>query len=417
MECVHGLSDPPFPDPVSRGSPRRLPRRRLALWVSSMPIEFKPSPSMSLGVEIELQLIDPRSRDLTPAAPALFDRLGRTPSIKPELFRSMVEIATGVCPDVATVRAELAAALARLRSTGRELGVVVAGGGAHPFAKYRDRIPYPRPRYEGVIEREQWIARRLCIFGLHLHLGMRDGDHAIRMMNALLPYTPHLLALSAASPFWEGADTGLADTRVTVFESLPTAGVPPTFERWSEFEATYDALMRTGSIRSIKDLWWDIRPHPDLGTLELRICDTPQTLGEIAALVAFGQCLAAWIDEGLRAGAVPARPGALWMRQNKWRVARHGLDAEIVVDSGVSALPVRDEIERLLVALEPVACRLGVTEELARVSLILSTGPGYSRQRAVFRRTGSLAAVTDLLISELETDLPMLNFDAAGATA
>jgi carboxylate-amine ligase len=381
-----------------------------------MPLDFTPSPSMSLGVEIELQLIDPISRDLTPAAPALFDRLGTMASIKPELFRSMVEIATGVCPDVAAVREQLGAALATLRSNCRELGVVVAGGGAHPFAKYRDRVPYPRRRYEGVIEREQWIARRLCIFGLHLHLGMRDGDHAIRMMNALLPYAPLLLALSAASPFWEGSDTGLADTRVTVFESLPTAGVPPTFDRWSDFEATYDALMRTASIRSIKDLWWDIRPHPDLGTLEVRICDTPQTLEEIAAVVAFGQCLAAWLEEEGRAGGEPpARPGALWLRQNKWRVARHGLDAEIVIDNGARVAPARAEIERLLIALEPVARHLGVADELARAGLILTTGAGYARQRAAFRRTGSLIAVADLLISELETGLPILTYDAASA--
>jgi carboxylate-amine ligase len=246
---------------------------------------------------------------------------------------------------------------------------------------------------------------------------MRDGHHAIRMMNALLPYAPHLLALSAASPFWEGADTGLADTRVTVFESLPTAGVPPTFERWSDFEETYAALMCTGSIRSIKDLWWDIRPHPDLGTLEIRICDTPQTMSEIAAVVALGQCLAVWLDETQRTGKVAPRPGALWLRQNKWRVARHGLDAEIVVDNGASVAPVRGEIERLLVALEPTACRLGVADELSRAGLILVTGAGYARQRAAFQATGSLTAVADLLVSELETDRPIVMQDAAGATS
>jgi carboxylate-amine ligase len=382
-----------------------------------MPLDFNPSPSMTLGVEIELQLIDPTSRDLTPAAPALFERLGARPSIKPELFRSMVEIATGVCGNVAAVREQLETALATLRSTCRELGVVVAGGGAHPFAKYRDRIPYPRPRYEGVIEREQWIARRLCVFGLHLHLGMRDGDHAIRMMNALLPYSPHLLALSASSPFWEGADTGLADTRVTVFESLPTAGVPPTFERWSDFVETYEALMRTGSIRSIKDLWWDVRPHPDLGTLELRICDTPQTMSEIVAVVALGYCLAAWLDESHRQEAVAPRPAALWLRQNKWRVARHGLEADLVVDNGASVAPLRREVERLLAALEPTARRLGAADELSRAAFILATGPGYARQRAAFRTTGSLTAVADLLVAELETDLPGVAQDAAGATA
>jgi carboxylate-amine ligase len=257
-----------------------------------------------------------------------------------------------------------------------------------------------------VIEREQWIARRLAIFGLHIHLGMRDGDHAMRMMRALLPYTPLLLALTAASPFWEGSDTGLADTRVTVFESMPTAGVPPTFERWADFERAYDGLMRTGSIRSIKDLWWDVRPQPHLGTLELRICDTPHTLSETAAVVAFVQCLAVWLDQRPPIGDPPSTPSSLWLRHNKWRVARHGLDAEIIVDEGRSVSPVRTEIARLLTRLAPIAAGLGADRELAGVARILATGAGYARQRGAFVSSGSLRAVADLLVEELESDLP-----------
>jgi len=362
---------------------------------------------MTLGVEIELQLLDAESRDLTPAAPRVLERLRGVPAIKPEIFQSMLEIATGVCPDVTSIRAELDAALVELRRACRDLGVLVAGGGSHPFARYRDRIPSAGERFEGVLEREQWIARRLAICGLHVHVGMRDGDHAIAMMNAMLRYAPHLLALSAASPFWEGSDTGLADARVTMFESLPTAGVPPTFERWAGFEDAYEALLRTGSIGSIKDLWWDLRPQPDLGTLELRICDTPHTVTEIVGLVALVQCLAAWLDGRHRAGDLPARPPVLWLRENKRRVARHGLEAEVVLADGRSVAPLRAEIEGLLLMLEPVARRLGATAGLAGIERVLELGAGYARQRAAWRRRRSLRDVADLLVEELESDLPM----------
>jgi carboxylate-amine ligase len=371
-----------------------------------MSLVFRASPTLTLGVEIELQLLDAQTRDLTPAAARVFDRVAGVPAIKPEIFQSMVEIATGVCSSVAQIRAELDTALEALRGACREIGVLVAGGGAHPFAHYRDRIPFPAERFEGVLEREQWLARRLAIYGLHIHLGMRDGDHAIAMMNEMLRYAPHLLALSAASPYWEGSDTGLADARVTVFESLPTAGVPPTFERWAGFADTYDALVRTRSIRSIKDLWWDLRPQPDLGTLELRICDTPHTVTEIVGLVALAQCLAAWLDERRRSGDLPARPPVLWLRENKRRVARHGLDAEVVVDDGRSVAPLRSEIEKLLVALEPTARRLGASEALAEIEQVLVLGAGYARQRAAWRRRRSLRDVADLLVNELEHDLP-----------
>jgi carboxylate-amine ligase len=376
---------------------------------------FSSSPALSVGAEIELQLLHRRTLGLTPASPRVFERLGPTPSIKPEIFCSMVEIATGVCDGVAQVKRDLDAALAQLRAVCRDLDVVVAGGGAHPFSRYRDRIPYPDERYVGVLEREQWIGRRLAIFGLHIHVGMRDGDHAIRMMNALLPYTPHVLALAAASPFWEGSDTGLADARVTVFESMPTAGVPPTFERWADFERTYDALVGTGSIRSIKDLWWDVRPQPHLGTLELRICDTPQTMSEILTLVALVHCLVLWLDEAEHDGHGVRRPAALWVRQNKWRVARHGLDAGIVTDDGRTVTPVRREIARLLAALSPIAARIGVDRELAGVAWILANGAGYARQRAMFASSGSLRAVADLLVQELAYDQRRVGSMALGA--
>jgi carboxylate-amine ligase len=372
-----------------------------------MPVAFTTSPRQTLGVELELQLLDPRSHALAAEAPALFERIGESNAIKPEIFRSMVEIATGVCAGLDEVKHDLETAFGVLRAVCRDRGLALSGGGSHPFARYRDRIPFPSERYQQLMQRKQWIARRLLIFGLHVHVGMRDGDQTIATMNALLPYSAHLLALSAASPFWDGVDTGLASARVTVFEALPTAGVPPRLESWAAFEQLHDRLLATGSIESIKDLWWDMRPQPGLGTLEIRVCDTPQTLTEVFPLVALVQALAAWADEQQRDGRRFPAPDPTWLRENKWRAARDGLDAEIVCDEGRRTAPLRAEIEQLLVTLEPIARRLGDPEGLGGVARALEAPGGHQRQREVFERTRSLPAVAEALAREMELNTPL----------
>jgi carboxylate-amine ligase len=294
-----------------------------------------------------------------------------------------------------------------LRSVARDCGVVLSGGGSHPFARYRDRLSFPSERYDALMQQKQWIARRLLIFGLHVHVGMRDGDHAIAMMNAVLPFGAHLLALSAASPFWDGLDTGLASARSTVFAAMPTAGVPPALGSWQQFEQLHDRMIATGSIESIKDLWWDVRPQPDLGTIELRMCDTPATLVETFALVAVVQALLAWADDRYRAGERFPAPDPWWLRENKWRVARSGLQAEIVLEDGRRTAPVADEIAGLLATLESHARRLGGGQGLQTASGILRSGPGYMRQRRVFERERSLPAVAAALVRELELNAPL----------
>ena len=187
-----------------------------------------------------------------------------------------------------------------------------ACAGSHPFAQYADSVIYPADRYRLLMERNQWAARRIMTFALHLHLGARDGDHAVALINFLMPYMAHFLALSASSPFWQGEDTGLASSRITVFEALPTAGHPPTYTSWKEFETLYDSLVTSGSISSVKDLWWDIRPRPEYGTVEMRICDGVPTLSETIALVVLFEALTRRLDEEYSAGARPAPPPTGW---------------------------------------------------------------------------------------------------------
>jgi YbdK family carboxylate-amine ligase len=332
---------------------------------------------------------------------------GATERIKPEIFRSMIEVDTGICRSVGEVRADLERSFAALHAAGEKVGVEIASSGTHPFADHTERLLYPSKRYRELLERNAWIARRLLIFGLHVHVGMRDGDHAVQTMGVLCRYLGHLLALSASSPFWRGEDTGLASARITIFESIPTAGTPPTFQTWAEFEGYYDMMIASKSIGSMKDFWWDVRPSPGFGTLEVRICDCPPTLDETLAIVALVQCLAVMADAEIARGSVGKPPPAWFMRENKWRAARHGVDAAMLVDDEGHTRPLRDHLRELVATLRPIAAQLGCSAELERIPGILARGTGADRQRRVFTQTGSLPAVAATLVEEFRSNAPL----------
>jgi len=374
-------------------------------------IEFTPSPTLSLGVEVELQILDWKTHDLCSGARRLLHHLARSSklehaSIKPEIFQSMIEVNTGVCRDVAQVRADLGTAFSQLRVAGEALGLEFATAGTHAFANYEDAVVYPSERFRAVLDRDRFLGRRLLIFGLHVHVGMRDGEMAVAMMNAVVAKAPCFLALSASSPFWRAHDTGLASSRTTVFEAMPTAGTPPTFDSWPAFERHCDVLMASRSIESLKDLWWDVRPSPAYGTLEVRICDAPPTLAETVALVALVQSFVARCDDMRRAGYHFPPPPAWLLRENKWRATRWGVDAELVVDDRGGTRTLRQELDTMLEECEPYAERLGCASELRRVSAILEHGPSYRRQREVFRHTRSYSAVMQSLSHEFVSDEP-----------
>jgi glutamate---cysteine ligase / carboxylate-amine ligase len=370
------------------------------------PLPFRSSPEMTLGAEMDIQILDADSLDLTPAAPQIFSILGdQDLRIRPEIFQSMLEVDSGVCATPAQIRDDLRASLSRLRETGPDW-MEFAGAGSHPFARYADSVIYPAERYRLLMERNQWAARRIMTFALHLHAGMRDGDHAVAMINHLLPYLPHFLALSASSPFWQGEDTGLASSRITVLEALPTAGHAPTYTSWGEFEALYDSLVASGSIASVKDLWWDIRPRPEYGTVELRICDGVPTLNETVALVALFDALVRRLDNEIRDGAQPHPPPDWMIRENKWRASRYGLDADILLDERGRTAPLRKEIEKLLETLRSDTAPRS-ERHFAPLERMLEHGASYERQRRVLRKGGSVKAVTEALKEEFRTNRPV----------
>ncbi len=381
-----------------------------------MDIDFNRSAGPSLGVEVELEVVDAVTGELVSAATPILAELGAAypdgihPKAKHELFECTVEIITGICATAAEARADLQATLDEVAAAAERRGLALLCSGTHPFSSWHDQQVSPDPRYALLLDEMQWMAQRLQIFGVHVHVGVTSRQKAVAIANALAGYIPHFLALTASSPFWEGRDTGLASARSKVFEGLPTAGLPAPLESWEEFEHFMDTLVTSGAISTVREVWWDIRPHPDFGTVELRMCDGIPTLSEITAVAALGQCLVAHLDAALDRDAAPPRPPNWILSQNKWRVGRHGLDAEIIVDEAGGQQPVAQAVRDLVAELAPTADRLGCPAELARVEGILTGGASYARQRAAVppgaMGAGGLQPVVDLLVAELASDVP-----------
>jgi carboxylate-amine ligase len=375
-------------------------------------IPFRSSERASLGVEWELQLVDENSRELTAGAIEILEELRpegaeEHPKAKHELLQSTVEIITGVCTTVAEAKADLAGTLTEVVPAAQRRGLGVMCAGTHPFTDWQTQLISPKERYLRLVDEMQWPARRLQIFGVHVHVGVRSAEKAFPIVNAASQYVPHFLALSASSPYWMGGDTGLASARTKVFEGMPTGGLPYQLSGWDEFETYMETLISTHSIQSVREVWWDIRPHPDFGTVELRICDGLPTLDEVGAVAALSQCLVEQFDTQLDRGYTLPTPPTWVLRENKWRAARHGLDADIVVDEKGTVRPVRQAILDLVEELAPTAKRLGCEAELADVERVLAVGASCQRQRSIAAATGGdLRAVVDGLLAEMRDGLP-----------
>jgi carboxylate-amine ligase len=374
-------------------------------------IAFNASERSSLGVEVELAIVDRETRELRSGASEMLRRLEKErgephPRAKNELIESNIELITGICSTVAEARADLEATLAELRPVAESLGLALLCAGTHPFSDWAAQQITPNERYHRLVEEMQWTARRMAIFGIHTHVGVRSAEKAIAIANALTGYIPHFLALSASSPWFEGRDTGLASSRSKVFEGLPTAGVPQLLDDWSEFTELMRTLIAARAISSIREIWWDIRPHPNFGTVELRICDGIPTMTEIACVAALAQCLVEWMDTLIDRGYTLPCPKAWIVTQNKWRAARHGIDAEVIVDDDGGLAPLREAIAELVEELTPVARRLGCEAELGYAGRILEHGPSYVRQRRWVADGATLAEVVDRLAGELRSDEP-----------
>jgi carboxylate-amine ligase len=378
------------------------PARRTQAGLRPQRIDFKRSQRPTVGVEWEFALVDPQTRDLANEAAAVIAEIGETPHVHKELLRNTVEVVTGVCANAGEAMDDLRGTLGTVQPIVRERGMELFCAGTHPFAKWSAAELTDAPRYAELIKRTQWWGRQMLIWGVHVHVGISSANKVMPIITSLLNQYPHLLALSASSPFWDGADTGYASNRAMMFQQLPTAGLPFHFQRWSHFERFVHDQKKTGIIDHMNEIRWDIRPSPHLGTIEVRIFDGVSNIAELGALVALTHCLIVDLDRRIDAGEqLPTMPP--WhVQENKWRAARYGLDAEIILDADSNEKLVTEDLEDVLTRLEPVAASLGCSDELAAVSTITHTGASYQRQRRVAEEhDGDLRAVVDALIAEL----------------
>jgi carboxylate-amine ligase len=365
---------------------------------------FGTSRRFSLGVEEEFQLVGRESFELVSRIDEILseveDEEEHDGRVKPELLQSVVEVATNVAHSVEEAMDDLHRLRARLRTAAAERDALIASSGTHPFSRYEHQEVTDRPRYRELIEDMGWVAERELIFGLHVHVGLGSPDAAIACMNATRTFLPELLALSANSPFWEARPTGLASTRTKVFEAFPRSGLPPAFASWEEFELLVDRGVRTASFPDYTYIWWDLRPHPKLGTIEVRICDAQASIDVVTGIVALVQSLVASLAEAYEAGEpLPVQPVTL-VDENKWRATRDGLDAKLIDLEHDTERSARDAVLALVERSEAAARRLGCSDELESVERLLARGTGADEQLRVYEETGSLLAVAQWIAEE-----------------
>lgn len=341
-------------------------------------------PRYSVGVEEELMILDASSLDLASAIETI---LGEPPphgEVKPELLESVLEIATSPCSDVASVGAELAALRSLVAERAAAHGLRIGASGTHPFARWEDQRVVSDDRYRGLIRSLGFVARQELVFGMHVHVGMADPEETIHVANDMRTYVPLLIALAANSPLWRGAPTGLASSRVPIFRAFPRVGLPPRFASWRDFQARVQTLVDGGVIEDYTYLWYDVRPHPRLGTIEIRAMDSQTRLEHTTALAALVVALVKLLTERAQAGAESDDPPWELVDENRWLAARHGIEAELLDHHGGARRPVRELTEELLAELRPHAAELRCEEQLEGVSDLLREGNGALRQQMVF---------------------------------
>jgi carboxylate-amine ligase len=325
--------------------------------------------------------------------------------VKPEMHQSVIEIGTGVCSNIKDAKQEMRAIRRHIVTLARQNGLRLAASATHPFARWSDQEIYPDDRYRTIVEDMKTVARANLIFGLHVHIGVEDRETAIQIMNGARYFLPHLLALSANSPFWEGIDTGLRSYRCKVFDKFPRTNIPDLYRSWAEFEQYVNLLIRTNCIDDAKKIWWDIRPHPHFPTLEFRTCDIPMRLDESIAIAALCQAIIAKLYRLHRQNLSFRHYSRALIMENKWRAARYGLDGKLIDFGKEQEVPVRDLIREILDFVMEEADELGSREELASIERILTEGNGAERQLRVFAETGDLNKVVDYTIEETEQGL------------
>jgi carboxylate-amine ligase len=374
-------------------------------------IEFKHNDRPTVGVELELGLVDSESMALASAYGLLSARLtaeghqtDEPSNFKPELMQCVLEINTDVCETIGDAERDLRGKIEIVQSACDALGLRLWWGATHPFSSWEDQRITPDDRYLKLVSLLQEMARRLVTFGLHVHVGVDSGDKAVMICDRIMRHLPTLLALSVSSPFWEGRRTGLQSHRSKVMEGLPTAGLPTLMRNWSEYVWLVNHMIDTGFINTIREIWWDVRPHHNFGTVEVRVCDMPGNLQDTLALAALVQCLVKALSDEIDHGTYQHDSHPMMVQQNKWRAARFGNQAKLVDTDTYQVHSVAATIARLLELLGPTALELDCVRYLEHC-MAMATGPSAAQRqvellaqtndpREVVRRLADEARVT-----------------------
>lgn len=372
-----------------------------------MPLEaFNSSQPLTFGVELELQLVSLSDFDLTPVCPDLINLLGRKPfpgNVTPEITESMVEINSSVHTSYPALLAQLREIRDTLVEAGDTLNIGIAGGGTHPFQDWSERRISAKPRYQYLSQLYGYLAKQFTVFGQHVHIGCANGDDALYLLHALNRYLPHFIALSSSSPFVQGHDSGFNSARLNSVFAFPMSGRAPFVLNWQEFTDVYFAKMeRTNIIKSMKDFYWDLRPKPEFGTIELRVCDTPLTVERAAALAAYLQALCRHLLE--RKEEPPVEDDYLVYNYNRFQACRFGLEGVITHPKTYENIVLREDILATLEKMMPHAEALGSSEALQHLAEAAREGSDASKLRSVFAREGSVESMVNMAIQQFRGD-------------
>ena len=362
-------------------------------------LEFKDSKALTLGVELELQIVNTRNFDLTKGSQDILSLLAREKhgfDIKPEVTESMIEIATGIHQNIATLEEELNKIKSLLTEVSEKLNLGLCGGGTHPFQHWAERKIYPAERYALVSEIYGYLIKQFTVYGQHIHIGCVTGDLAIGLANYLTQHIPHFIALSASSPFYQGIDTSFKSSRLNSISAFPMSGIMTNIKNWDEFNNYFSEMQQLGVVQSMKDFYWDIRPKPEFGTVEIRVCDTPLTIHRACLIAAYAQMLAShFFTRSLL--ELPVKKLALTYNYNKFQASRYGFNGLIIKSNqSYEQVKIKDDILNTLQTLKDDAEKLGLQSQLKELEEIsLKENCDADWIRAEFERSENFSSVVE----------------------
>jgi glutamate---cysteine ligase / carboxylate-amine ligase len=358
----------------------------------------------TLGIEEEFQIVHPETRELRSYVSKLLEE-GMTNAllrerVRPEMHQSVVETGTGICRDIKQARAEVTELRGSLSDLAKKNGLRIVAAGTHPFSDWKKQDITEGDRYKGIVEDLQDVARANLIFGLHVHVGIKDRDTAMALANQIRYFLPHILALSTSSPFWLGRATGLKSIRSEIFKRFPRTGIPGTFRSYAAFQSYVDVLVKTGCIDNAKKIWWDVRAHPFFDTVEVRVCDMTTRIDDTVAIAALIQALMGKLYLLYRRNLGFREYSRALIEENKWRAVRYGLDGQLIDFGKQEQFPVRDLIAELLDFVAETAEIFKSHDDLDRIRTILKEGSSADRQLAIYAKNNSFHDVVDDLIDQ-----------------